>query len=49
MAQKEQENEKWTTVIKPRSGLFEVNLKEIWDYRDLYTMFVKRDITVAYK
>ena len=49
MAQKEQENEKWTTVIKPRNGLFEVNLKEIWDYRDLYTMFVKRDITVAYK
>ena len=49
MAQKEQENEKWTTVIKPRNGLFEVNLKEIWDYRDLYTMFVKRDITEAYK
>jgi len=49
MARKEQENEKWTTVIKPRNGLFEVNLKEIWDYRDLYTMFVKRDITVAYK
>ena len=43
------ENENWTTVIKPRSGLLEVNLKEIWDYRDLLTMFVKRDITVAYK
>lgn len=43
------ENENWTTVIKPRNGLFEVNLKEIWDYRDLLTMFVKRDITVAYK
>ena len=26
------ENENWTTVIKPRNGLFEVNLKEIWDY-----------------
>lgn len=43
------ENENWTTVIKPRNGLFEVNLKEIWDYRDLLVMFVKRDITVAYK
>ena len=42
-------NENWTTVIKPRNGLFEVNLKEIWDYRDLLVMFVKRDITVAYK
>lgn len=42
-------NENWTTVIKPRNGLFEVNLKEIWDYRDLLTLFVKRDITVQYK
>lgn len=43
------ENEKWTTVIKPRNGLFEVNLKEIWDYRDLLKIFVKRTITVQYK
>ena len=43
------ENENWTTIIKPRNKLFEVNLKEIWDYRDLLTIFVKRTITVAYK
>ena len=43
------ENENWTTVIKPHNSLFEVNLKEIWDYRDLLTLFVKRDITVQYK
>lgn len=43
------ENENWTTVIKPRNGLFEVNLKEIRDYRDLLTLFVKRTITVQYK
>lgn len=43
------ENENWTTVIKPRNGLFEVNLKEIWDYRDLLSLFVKRTITVQYK
>ena len=43
------ENENWTTIIKPRNGLFEVNLKEILDYRDLLVMFVKRNITVAYK
>ena len=47
MAQKTEEN--WTTVIKPRNRLFEVNLKEIWDYRDLLTLFVKRTITVQYK
>jgi lipopolysaccharide transport system permease protein len=49
MAQTISENENWTTVIKPRTGLFEVNLKEIWDYRDLLTLFVKRTITVQYK
>ena len=49
MAKTVSENENWTTVIKPRTGLFEVNLKEIWDYRDLLTLFVKRDITVQYK
>ncbi len=43
------ENENWTTIIKPRNRLFEVNLKEIWDYRDLMTLFVKRTITVQYK
>jgi lipopolysaccharide transport system permease protein len=43
------ENENWTTIIKPRNKLFEVNLKEIWDYRDLLTLFVKRTITVQYK
>ena len=42
-------SENWTTVIKPRNKLFEVNLKEIWDYRDLLTLFVKRTITVQYK
>ena len=47
MAQKTEEN--WTIVIKPRNRLFEVNLKEIWDYRDLLTLFVKRTITVQYK
>ena len=43
------ENENWTTIIKPRNKLFEVNLKEIWDYRDLMALFVKRTITVQYK
>ena len=41
--------ENWTTIIKPRNKLFEVNLKEIWDYRDLLTLFVKRNIVTQYK
>ncbi len=43
------QEENWTTVIKPRNGLFEVDLKEIWRYRDLLTLFVKRDIITQYK
>lgn len=43
------DNDQWTTVIKPHNRLFEVNLKEIWDYRDLLSLFVKRTITVQYK
>jgi len=39
----------WTTVIKPRNKLLQVNLREIWQYRDLYTLFVKRDIITQYK
>ena len=39
----------YTTIIKPKNRLFEVNIKEIWQYRDLFTMFVKRDIVTQYK
>ena len=41
--------EEYTTVIKPKDKLLEVNLKEIWQYRDLFSMFVKRDIVTQYK
>ena len=44
-----EDNQDWTTVIKPKNKLLEVNLKEIWDYRDLLTLFVKRDIITSYK
>jgi len=39
----------YTTVIKPKNKLFEVDFKEIWQYRDLFSMFVKRDIITQYK
>src|SRR5688572_1125872 len=41
--------ENWDLIIKPQRSLLEINLKEIWDYRDLLTMFVKRDIVTVYK
>jgi lipopolysaccharide transport system permease protein len=41
--------EKWTTVIKPKTGWFEIDLKEIIQYRDLILLFVKRNFAVQYK
>lgn len=41
--------ENWDLVIKPHKGLLDVDLKELWDYRDLLFMFVKRDIVTVYK
>ncbi len=39
----------WTTVIRPRTGWMDIDLKELWQYRDLVVMFVKRNFTVLYK
>jgi len=39
----------YNTVIKPQNKLLEVDFKEIWQYRDLFSMFVKRDIITQYK
>lgn len=39
----------YTTIIKPKDKLLRFDFKEIWDYRDLFVMFVKRDIITHYK
>lgn len=41
--------EKWDIIIKPKSKNFELNLKEVWQYRDLMMLYVKRDIVTMYK
>lgn len=43
------QEEKWDIVIKPKDKLFSVDFKELWAYRDLYTLFVKRNIITQYK
>ena len=42
------QNEK-ITYISAKNKWFNVNLKEIWRYRDLIFLFVKRNITTSYK
>ncbi|MBD22015.1 MAG: ABC transporter permease [Rhodospirillaceae bacterium] len=36
-------------IITPNRGWFELNLSEVWQYRDLLWIFVKRDFTTFYK
>ena len=41
--------EKYRMVITPHQKLWSVDFKEIWRYRDLIELFVKRNIVVQYK
>ena len=43
------QEEKWDIVIKPKDKLFSVDFKELWAYRDLCSLFVKRNIITQYK
>lgn len=40
---------KWDNTIRPNKGWFDLNLKEIYRYRDLILLFVKRNFKVFYK
>jgi len=43
------QKKKWLAVIRPKTGWFDIDLKEVWRYRDLVKMFVKRDFVTFYK
>ena len=43
------QDEIWTTIIKPKTGWFDINLRELVQYKDLIVMFVKRDFKTMYK
>lgn len=43
------EHNEWLFEIKPKEGLLKLNLKEVWQYRDLLLLFVKRDVVTLYK
>ncbi|CAM3019804.1 lipopolysaccharide transport system permease protein [Flavobacterium succinicans] len=42
-------NEDWLFEITPKNNFFSLHLKEVWIYRDLLLLFVKRDIVTVYK
>jgi len=45
----EQVNQDWDLTIEPQISLFTLNLKDVWRYRDLLVLFVKRDFISFYK
>lgn len=49
MALHDNKDSDWLYEIKPKTSHFSLNLKEVWQYRDLLLLFVKRDIVTVYK
>ena len=41
--------EQWDEIIEPTGKLLDLRLKEVWKYRDLLMLFVKRDFAAQYK
>ncbi len=41
--------DEWLYTISPKKGAINLNFKEIWNYRDLLLLFVKRDVITVYK
>lgn len=42
-------SDNWDLEIKPKVSFFHLNLREVWQYRDLMLLFVKRDFAAQYK
>ncbi len=43
------QDQDYNMIIRPKRHAFDIDFKEIWQYRDLLTMFVKRDVVTVYK
>lgn len=41
--------QKWDTIIRPRRGWFDLDVADLFRYRDLILLMVKRNFTVLYK
>jgi lipopolysaccharide transport system permease protein len=43
------EDQEWDRIVRPKANLFDLHLKEVWNYRDLIMLFVWRDFVSQYK
>lgn len=41
--------EEWTLHIKPKDTVFDLHLRDVWNYRDLLLLLVRRDFVAFYK
>lgn len=48
MSQKATEDQ-WSEIITPKKSWFDLRLNELWQYRDLIVLFVRRDFVAVYK
>lgn len=48
-SQKQADVGQWDAIIESKQSLFDINLKELWHYRDLLVLFVRRDFVTVYK
>lgn len=42
-------SESWDEIIVPNDKILKLNLKQVWRYKDLLKLFVRRDIVAQYK
>jgi lipopolysaccharide transport system permease protein len=49
IAPRGKDDEDWTLVIQPHGRLLDLKLRELWHYRDLIALFVRRDFVAQYK
>ena len=42
-------NGEWTEILSPKTNLFDLRLHEVWRYKDLLFLFVRRDFVSQYK
>ena len=45
----DKEKEKWTHIIKAHTGGFSLGLKELWEFRDMIALFIKREYSSTFK
>jgi lipopolysaccharide transport system permease protein len=46
---KSQTVDEWALIIRPKKNLLEIDFKQIWEFRDLLILFIRRDIVTKYK